>query len=97
MENKSYTKSELFTLANQIHRETKCTMSEAYHRAKNKLEMRGFTKERITKLYKKFRKETIKTNWYNPKILKKLAFYSYGFLNPHQVNFNKILLKKESN
>lgn len=89
MEKKNYTKSELFTLTNQIHREIKCTMTEAYHRAKNKLEMHGFTKEKIIRFPKKYRKENIKTNWYNPKILKKLAFYSYGFLNPHMINFNK--------
>ena len=35
---KNYTKSELFTLANKIRKETKCTQSEAYYKAKAQLE-----------------------------------------------------------
>ena len=35
---KNYTKSELFTLANKIRKETGCTQSEAYHKAKAQLE-----------------------------------------------------------
>lgn len=35
---KNYTKSELFTLANKIRKETGCNQSEAYHKAKAQLE-----------------------------------------------------------
>ena len=38
MTTKTYTNSELFTLANQIRRSTGCSKSEAYYKAKTQLE-----------------------------------------------------------
>ena len=38
---KSYTNSELFTFANKIRRESGCTKSEAYHKAKEQLEKKN--------------------------------------------------------
>lgn len=88
MEKKNYTNSELFTLANQIRRETKCTKSEAYHQAKHKLEMRGTNKEKKSgrnakicqvKITEKLRKHSLEK--YNLKVgqvfasVKELASY----------------------
>ena len=38
MTNKNYSNSELFTVANKIRKETGCTRSEAYYKAKSMLE-----------------------------------------------------------
>lgn len=50
MTQKSYSNSELFTVANKIRRETGCSKSEAYYKAKEQLENKNtFNVERALK------------------------------------------------
>ena len=49
MTKKSYSNSELFTVANKIRRETGCSKSEAYYKAKEQLENKVFNVERALK------------------------------------------------
>lgn len=59
---KNYTNSELFTLANKIRRESGCSKSEAYHKAKMQLETPKTSRTRTSKsvvITNKFKTNTL--------------------------------------
>ena len=90
MTKKSYSNSELFTVANKIRRETGCSKSEAYYKAKEQLENKAFNVERALKGEKVMTKSGKKVKvicFTRGKILCQV-YSNVGFYYDAQVKYN---------